>query len=200
MCQRSGMVAFRRQIVDLAIEWVGRETELQFSSTLSDIGEQTTTYRGGRGDNGDVPVLFAVTEEMLNGVSAQTAGSKDNKCDVNALSSTSSLLNHVQKETKESGLEDLRIPSAAQSVSKSAAKDARVSIDNIIEPNSANLPVTKIKLVQELDSSGKIVEKSTSKLSENSDDPSNKKVDKGLFGKVQPVDLFSLSIRYFLCF
>lgn len=52
---RSG--GFKSQIVNLAFEWVMKETGVQFSYTWVDVKEK---YVGGLGEDGDIPVLFFV--------------------------------------------------------------------------------------------------------------------------------------------
>eukprot|EP00981_Chlorochromonas_danica_P000425 scaffold96_cov167-Ochromonas_danica.AAC.32 len=91
--------SFRQEFAQLAREWVTEETGLVIDSQSYEEIESTKAngkYMGGLGEKKDIPVLFHVTAAMLEG--KQQPSQKDMKgknSSSNALSSTSSLLNHL---------------------------------------------------------------------------------------------------------
>ena len=110
---------FKKQVLDLAFEWIMDENEgLKFyMDGFEDYTpEDKASYKGGRGENEDVPVLFIVdleaeeakrkkAMEKDSSTTVKSAGSSSSsssnasldpsKPDKDALGSTSSLLSHV---------------------------------------------------------------------------------------------------------
>jgi hypothetical protein len=101
---------FRAQIVDLALDWVIKETGVDCNRSWEFVKD--CAYKGGRGESGDVPVLFFVDEngapvgqaDMGPGAAQgqqQSAGK--------VMSSTASLLSQLSKEKSVDPVEEIDI-------------------------------------------------------------------------------------------
>jgi hypothetical protein len=118
---------FRGQILDLAQDWILQETELKFKkNSYEDV--TNAPYRGGLGEEKDIPVLFNIDENIHNSEnpgkpsqssdnlhdilnSASNSSAKPNsksKKDESILSSTGSLLKELHKEDDESTLKEIK--------------------------------------------------------------------------------------------
>jgi hypothetical protein len=155
----------------------------------------TSRYRGGRGEQGDVPVLFFLTEDMLNGSTSSEKSKNKTKEETGVLSSTSSLLNKIQQDSNESTIQELNLSSQNQPLKSSMS--VRLPGDSTSASNNAEgsapsaSTARKSKLVQELDENRNVVasneddlgggDEKTPILSSVDRDKDN---DKGLFGKV----------------
>ena len=189
------VVVFKRQVVDLALEWVGNETELDFSKSWE---MDSVSYRGGRGEQGDVPVLFFVTEEMLNGSTNTEKAKNKTKEETGVLSSTSSLLNQIQQDSNESTIQDLNLSSQNQPLKSSMSvrlpgELSTAPASNAESSKSSASTARKSKLVQELDENRNVIASNDDQVGGSDDrtpttvsgkelDAVNK--DEGLFGKV----------------
>lgn len=106
---------FKKQVIDLAFEWVMNESEtglrmyLDGWEDVSPSGENKRAYKGGRGEDGGVPVLFVVDIEAEEakrkkheeGSTKQSRGNATldpTKPEKEVLNSTSSLLSHVHND------------------------------------------------------------------------------------------------------
>jgi hypothetical protein len=132
---------FRSQIVDLALDWVIKESNIECDRKWSYLANPDVTYKGGRGENRDIPVLFFVDANGAPvsgteaGTSSSTAGGSSGSSSGptsvvgpggaatggsgknNALSSTSSLLQQLNKEKN------------ASNESANAAKDIVIGLN-----------------------------------------------------------------------
>lgn len=179
ICKSSGMHVFRRQIVDLALDWVRTETELQFSRSWSD---DLAVYRGGRGDSGNVPVLFFVTEEMLEG----RQNMKDKK--QSALANTSSLLSVIQQQGEQeehAAVHDLNIINNTIQ-QRDAGQVILPILGQTINQAAPTSKPSRSRLVQELSADGEVKPEHRSEDDGASEkvDCRGKESDRGLFGKV----------------
>lgn len=189
VCKNSPV--FKRQVIDLALEWVEKETELDFSKSFEN---ETVAYRGGRGVQGNIPILFIVTEEMINGTATTDKPKNSTMNQSGVLSSTSSLLNHIQSDSNEAKIDELNISSQKQ---KNLKSDIEVTLpipghsvgtkgdkkEGIWNSKSTS---SNIKLVQELDENGQIIPPLDSSVKPASvvNSSNENSEDKGLFGKV----------------
>ena len=159
----------------------------------------TSRYRGGRGEQGDVPVLFFLTEDMLNGSTSTEKSKNKIKEETGVLSSTSSLLNKIQQDSNESTIQELNLSSQNQPLKSSMS--VRLPGDSTSASNNAEgsapsaSTARKSKLVQELDENRNVVasnedevgggdEKTPIPSGKDSSVDRDKDNDKGLFGKV----------------
>lgn len=91
---------FKAQIVDLALDWVIKESKVECNRTWTHV--TSATYKGGRGENRDTPVLFFVDANgapvPVNHVDGSTNAGAGATPKSSVLSSTSSLLSQLSKE------------------------------------------------------------------------------------------------------
>jgi hypothetical protein len=157
---------FKKQIIDLAFDWISQEREIQFDRKNYEE-PKSPPYKGGLGDNGDIPVLFQITDEMLaddgnkpaekkkpNTSTSSTAAStqsipdpkKKNGKGENVLSSTKSLLSQLNQTQQDEELPTLNtaIPTPTPSTSTSS------------QPNKP--AQTKKPIIEEIGSKSKLEE------------------------------------------
>ena len=159
----------------------------------------TSRYRGGRGEQGDVPVLFFLTEDMLNGSTSTEKSKNKTKEETGVLSSTSSLLNKIQQDSNESTIQELNLSSQNQPLKSSMSVrlpgDSSSASNNAEGSSPSASTARKSKLVQELDENRNVVasnedevggddEKTPIPSGKDSSVDRDKDNDKGLFGKV----------------
>jgi hypothetical protein len=93
---------FKQQIIDLGLEWLEQESGLKFDKN-NGKEDSRYQYRGGLGEDKDIPVLFHIDEEMLQSQAVQDNNdgkptSKVSNKKEELLSSTKSLLAQIQKQ------------------------------------------------------------------------------------------------------
>lgn len=133
---------FKKQVVDLALSWVKRETSVQFNAE-DWTALKSPVYAGGRGADEATPVLMPVDHAMAQAAGPQQGGSGASSSATPKpalMSSPQNLLKFSEIERQEqqeitADKESVRISSSSSSVKKSPAT-----------------------LVQEIDSSGAVVE------------------------------------------
>lgn len=91
---------FKQQLIELGLDWLQQESDLKFDKKNTKEDDKYK-YRGGLGEEKDIPVLFHIDEDMLqppnekDGIPSSTSNDKKRG---ELLSSTKSLLAHLQKE------------------------------------------------------------------------------------------------------
>lgn len=137
--------SFRQEFAQLAREWVTEETGLVIDSQSYEEIESTKVndkYMGGLGEKKDIPVLFHVTAAMLEG--KQQPSQRDSKgkhsSSSNALSSTSSLLNHLNDSSSNEIPDNITLETKT---SKSTAKIEEIGLSakkEVIQEKKENKP------------------------------------------------------------
>lgn len=85
---------FKAQVSELAIHWIKEETEMKLESNWEFFTD--SLYKGGRGENKEIPVLFIVDKD------GQVLHKKANKTEEkNIIGNTSSLLGKIKEDTVE---------------------------------------------------------------------------------------------------
>ena len=90
---------FKAQIVDLALDWVIKESSVDCNRKWEHV--KSTSYKGGRGENSDIPVLFFVDSNgapvgQADAMGADSSGTGGGATKV--MSSTASLLSQLHQE------------------------------------------------------------------------------------------------------
>lgn len=141
---------FKAQIVDLALDWVIQESKVDCDRKWSHV--VNSTYKGGRGENRETPVLFFVdstgapvgaTPFTDTSASSGTTGNALSGVTPPVLSSTSSLLSQINKEKQgQSEVAAGKVDIFAATASKPAKKDLKQDKEVVVKP--------KVTLIQEI--------------------------------------------------
>lgn len=139
---------FRAQIVDLALDWVIKESGVDCKKSWEFVPESIAKYKGGRGDTNDIPVLFFVDSTGAPvGNPDIDAETKQGPAASKVMSSTASLLSQLNKDKlgeQESVQENINLFSAANTQVNTAG------IGNDSSKLPSNGDVKKKPLIQEI--------------------------------------------------
>lgn len=118
---------FKAQIIDLVLNWIKEETEMDIDLAQKKINHNSNYY-GGLGEKKDIPILFTITEEMLqeeedrnNGIDPKEKKKKKNK---EKEKEAVNLLNEIKKD-------------------KNSANDTSSSSSTFITPTEGTNPIEK---------------------------------------------------------
>jgi hypothetical protein len=130
-CRVGSHDIFRRQITDLALDWVEKERGIEF---LKNWKDSYTNYNGGRGVDKATPVLFPV-EHAQASQSSGVSGDNSSKPTSAAISNPSSLLKQVFIDRNDiPPVEDTGLKiSATKTISKSKPSIQEVGVDSPIK-------------------------------------------------------------------
>jgi hypothetical protein len=145
---------FLAQVVDLVLDWVKQETDVQVYRPKSGSYWKmcTNVYMGGRGDNGEVPVLFPMEhaldqgvpkEERSSGNTRPTQVTQQKKPD--AMSAPSALLNMMRQESDAMDMQESQGTDDILSLNTSSAPAKKSLIQDLSAPAPAPKPAAKRK-------------------------------------------------------
>ncbi len=159
---------FKKQIVELALDWVMRETTLRFDTVWNSVAP--AKYQGGRGIDSSAPVLFFVDDDEEAGASKQNGSAAGKSKLGDPLSSTASLSSFLSGQNdqqsdregaglllrppqpsqldKAAGLENIVVPGITPKAPKAASGAKKASLIEVIGGDSSNLSaVTDVQQV-----------------------------------------------------
>lgn len=108
---------FKKQIIDLAFDWISQEREIQFDRKNYQE-PKSPLYKGGLGDNGEIPVLFQISDEMLADDGNKPSDNKKPASSATSSSSTSSSSSSIPDPKKKNGKNENVLSSTKSLLSK----------------------------------------------------------------------------------
>ena len=144
---------FLAQVVDLVLDWVKQETDVQVYRPKSGSYWKmcTNVYMGGRGDNGEMPVLFPMEHALDQGVPKEERRSSNTKPmqvthqkKPDAMSAPSALLNMMRQESDAMDMQESQDTEDFLSLVDTSSAPAKKSlIQDLSAPAPAPKPATQ---------------------------------------------------------